>query len=108
MHRPRACSAASTCSEARHERRRTAGHAARRERGRLIDNGKLGAVVKNPGYRGISASFWRSLAKVGDAATLQVLGTPYCGKGEPSQIIRCGHASPACMFTGVDVFGGAQ
>jgi len=78
------------------------------ERGRLIENGKLGAVVKNPGYRGISASFWRSLAKVGDAATLQVLGTPYCGKGEPSQIIRCGHASPACVFTGVDVFGGAQ
>ena len=32
------------------------------ERGRLIENGKLGAVVKNPNYRGISANFWRSLA----------------------------------------------
>jgi predicted Zn-dependent protease len=77
------------------------------ERGRLIENGKLGAVVKNPNYRGISASFWRSLAKVGDASTFQVLGTPYCGKGEPSQIIRVGHASPACVFRNVDVFGGA-
>jgi len=76
------------------------------ERGRLIENGKLGAVVKNPNYRGISASFWRSLDLVGDAATRQVLGTPYCGKGEPSQIIRCGHASPACVFRNVDVFGG--
>jgi hypothetical protein len=37
---------------------------------------------------------------------VQVLGTPYCGKGEPSQVIRVGHASPACVFTGVDVFGG--
>ncbi len=76
------------------------------ERGRLIENGKLTAVVKNPNYRGISASFWRNLAAVGDAATVKVLGTPYCGKGEPSQVIRVGHASPACVFRGVDVFGG--
>jgi predicted Zn-dependent protease len=76
------------------------------ERGRLIENGKLGGVVKNPSYRGISASFWRSLAQVGNEDTLQVLGTPYCGKGEPSQVIRVGHAAPACVFTGVDVFGG--
>jgi predicted Zn-dependent protease len=76
------------------------------ERGRLIENGRLGAVVKNPNYRGVSASFWRSLAMVGDASTRSVLGTPYCGKGEPSQVIRVGHASPACVFRGVDVFGG--
>jgi len=76
------------------------------ERGRLIENGKLGAVVKNPNYRGISASFWRSLARVGNAETVQVLGSPHCGKGEPSQEIRVGHASPACVFTGVSVFGG--
>ena len=56
------------------------------ERGRLIENGKLGAVVKNPNYRGISANFWRSLARVGNGDTVQVLGTPYCGKGEPSQV----------------------
>jgi predicted Zn-dependent protease len=76
------------------------------ERGVLIEDGRLGGVVKNPNYRGVSASFWRSLAAVGDASTLEVLGTPYCGKGEPAQIIAVGHASPACVFTGVDVFGG--
>jgi len=76
------------------------------EWGRLIENGQLSTVVKNPNYRGISASFWRSLARVGDASTVEVLGTPYCGKGEPSQVIRVGHAAPACVFTGVDVFGG--
>jgi predicted Zn-dependent protease len=74
----------------------------------MIQHGRLTHVVKNPNYRGISASFWRSLARVGNADTQQVLGTPYCGKGEPSQIIRVGHASPACVFTGVDVFGGAE
>jgi predicted Zn-dependent protease len=78
------------------------------ERGRLIENGKAKHVVKNPNYRGISANFWRSLARVGNADTLEVLGTPYCGKGEPSQVIRVGHASPACVFADVDVFGGAQ
>ncbi|HEX6793238.1 MAG TPA: TldD/PmbA family protein [Casimicrobiaceae bacterium] len=76
------------------------------ERARTIENGKLGGVVKNPNYRGISAEFWRSLARVGNADTIRVLGTPYCGKGEPGQTIRVGHASPACVFTNVDVFGG--
>ena len=76
------------------------------EWGQLIENGRLTTVVKNPNYRGISANFWRSLARVGDGSTVQVLGTPYCGKGEPSQVIRVGHASPACVFTAVDVFGG--
>src|SRR4030095_2422103 len=76
------------------------------ERGRIIDKGTLKHVVRNPNYRGISASFWRSLARVGNGDTLRVLGTPFCGKGEPSQIIRVGHASPACAFRGVDVFGG--
>ena len=68
--------------------------------------GKLAEVVKNPCYRGVSSSFWRSLSMVGDASTFEVLGTPFCGKGEPNQIIRCGHASPACKFSRVDVFGG--
>ena len=76
-----------------------------RKQGRQ-ENGKLTTVVKNPNYRGISANFWRSLKQVGDASTVQVLGTPYCGKGEPSQVIRVGHASPACVFSGVDIFGG--
>ncbi|QEY62750.1 TldD/PmbA family protein [Metapseudomonas lalkuanensis] len=78
------------------------------EWGRVIENGELGAVVKNPNYRGVSAHFWRSLAAVGDASTVEVHGTPYCGKGEPNQVVRVGHASPACVFRQVEVFGGAQ
>lgn len=74
-----------------------------------IRNGELlREPVKNAGYRGISATFWRSLAGVGRADTVQVLGTPWCGKGEPNQVIRVGHATPACRFTHVDVFGGER
>ncbi|MEO8137075.1 MAG: TldD/PmbA family protein [Betaproteobacteria bacterium] len=78
------------------------------EWGQLIENGKLTRVVKNPNYRGISATFWRSLKMVGDPATFDMLGTPSCGKGEPNQAIRVGHASPACVFGDVQVFGGEE
>ncbi len=77
------------------------------ERGQRIEDGELRGVVKKPNYRGVSATFWRSLKMVGDADGVEVLGTPYCGKGEPNQVIRVGHASPACLFAAVDVFGGA-
>lgn len=76
------------------------------EWGQLIENGELKGVVKNPNYRGVSVPFWRSLAAVGDRSTYQVLGTPNCGKGEPNQVINVGHASPACVFREIDVFGG--
>ncbi len=78
------------------------------EWGRLIEDGKLTDVVKNPNYRGISATFWRSLKHVGDDSTYEILGTPNCGKGEPNQLIKTGHASPACVFADVDVFGGEK
>jgi predicted Zn-dependent protease len=76
------------------------------EWGQLIENGKLTTVVKKPNYRGISATFWRNLKMVGNLNTLEVLGSPYCGKGEPNQVIRVGHASPTCLFANVEVFGG--
>ena len=76
------------------------------EWGELIENGARRGVVKNPNYRGVSATFWRSLRAVGGSASFEVHGTLYCGKGEPNQAIHCGHAAPACLFSGVEVFGG--
>ena len=76
------------------------------EWGRRIVGGKLGEVVKSPSYRGVSANFWQSLAGVGRERA--ILGTPHCGKAEPNQAIRVGHATPHCLFRQVDVFGGAS
>ncbi len=76
------------------------------EYGKLIENGKLTRTVRNPNYRGISSSFWRSLKGVGNRASFEIYGTPNCGKGEPNQVIRVGHASPPCLFGNVEVFGG--
>jgi predicted Zn-dependent protease len=78
------------------------------EYARLIENGQLTKVLKNPNYRGVSVPFWQALQQVGNQAEWQVFGTPYCGKGEPNQIIRVGHAAPPCLFSGVEVFGGGQ
>ena len=78
------------------------------EWGELIEDGRRVGVVRNPNYRGVSATFWRSLRMVGNAETFEVHGTLYCGKGEPNQALHCGHAAPACVFSEVDIFGGAE
>lgn len=76
------------------------------ELGRIIEDGELKGLVRNPSYRGISANFWRKLAGAGEADSLEAWGTPSCGKGEPNQMIHVGHASPPCVFHDVEVFGG--
>ncbi len=78
------------------------------ERGQLIEDGRLTTVVRNPNYRGVSRTFWRNLKAVGNPSTYRVMGSPYCGKGEPNQLVFVGHASPACLFGDVDVFGANQ
>ena len=77
------------------------------EYGQLIENGKITKTVKNPNYRAVSTPFWNSLKKVGNEDTFGVYGTPYCGKGEPNQCVRVGHAAPICVFDNIDIFGGA-
>lgn len=78
------------------------------EYGQLIKNGELGEIVRNPNYRGVSSQFWRNLKAVGDASTYELHGVHTCGKGEPNQALYAGHASPACVFTDVSIFGGDE
>lgn len=78
------------------------------EYGQLIQDGELKEVVKNPSYRGVSSNFWNNLAGVGNRETAGYYGTPFCGKGEPNQAIRVGHASPACLFKNIEIFGGGR
>ena len=76
------------------------------EYGQLIEDGEITGTVRNPSYRGISATFWRNLRGVGNQASVVAMGTPTCGKGELNQSIGTGHASPPCLFSNVAVFGG--
>ena len=68
-----------------------------------IKRGKKGRLFKNPTYTGITYEFWRSCDAVGDERSFVMLGTPNCGKGEPSQTARVGHAVPGARFRNVQV-----
>ena len=70
------------------------------EWGQLIEDGKLTTVVKKPNYRGVSATFWRNLARVGNLDSYEVLGTPFCGQGRT----QSGHPGWACR-SGLRVLG---
>lgn len=78
------------------------------EYGKRIRNGKIMETIRNPNYRGITVPFWNSLKMLGNEDTVGVYGTPFCGKGEPNQLIRVGHSSPVCLFEKLEIFGGAK
>lgn len=66
-----------------------------------IRNGKLGALLKNATYTGITPRFWGSCDAVG--REWQVWGTPNCGKGEPGQTAHVGHGAAPARFRNVQV-----
>lgn len=76
------------------------------EYAKLIENGRLTKILKNPNYRGVTVPFWNSLVGTTKSNTIETYGSPYCGKGEPSQVIRVGHSSPYALFKNIEVFGG--
>lgn len=78
------------------------------EVGYRIEDGTLRGLVRNPGYRGETTAFWRSLAAVGGPEAVAMHGVANCGKGEPNQMVMVGHAAPPCLFRGVEVFGGGR
>ena len=68
-----------------------------------IKNGKLGDVVKNPTYTGITPKFWGSCDAIANKDYWQMWGTPNCGKGEPGQVAHVGHGAAPARFRNVQV-----
>ncbi len=73
------------------------------EIGREIRGGRLGGLVKNPTYTGITYEFWRSCDAIGDERSYRMMGTPHCGKGEPPQGAHVGHGVSGARFRDVQV-----
>ena len=72
------------------------------EIGKIIQDGEITELVKNPTYTGITYEFWRSC----DASAYddwKMLGTPGCGKGRPGQSMYVGHGSGTSRFNNVRV-----
>ena len=73
------------------------------EIGREIKDGKLGDLVKNPTYTGITPRFWGSCDAIGNRDRWVVWGTPNCGKGQPEQVAHTGHGAAPARFRNVQV-----
>jgi TldD protein len=73
------------------------------EVGYEIRDGKLGRMLKNCTYTGMTPQFWRSCDAVCNHDHWEVWGTPSCGKGQPSQIAHTGHGAAPARFRNVEV-----
>lgn len=70
-----------------------------------IKHGKLGRMLKNAIYTGITPEFWAKCDAVCDRDHWVVWGTPNCGKGQPMQTAHTGHGASPARFRGVEVRG---
>jgi len=73
------------------------------EIGYEIKNGKLGKMLKNCTYTGITPEFWNSCDAVCNDQYWFMWGTPNCGKGQPGQVAHTGHGAAPARFRNVQV-----
>jgi TldD protein len=68
-----------------------------------VKGGKLGQMLKNATYTGITPQFWGSCDAICRADHWHVWGTPNCGKGQPGQTAHTGHGAAPARFRNVQV-----
>ena len=68
-----------------------------------IKGGKLGRMLKNPSYSGITTDFWNSMDAICSRDQWVLWGTPNCGKGQPQQVMGTGHGAAPARFRDVQV-----
>ncbi len=68
-----------------------------------VKNGKLGAMVKNATYTGMTPKFWNSCDAVAGEKDWVLWGLTNCGKGQPSQVMHVGHGASPARFRKVQV-----
>jgi len=73
------------------------------EIGREVKNGKLGAMLKNCTYQGITPEFWNSCDAVCNGDYWTLWGVVNCGKGQPGQTAEMSHGAAPARFRKVNV-----
>jgi TldD protein len=68
-----------------------------------IRDGKLGRMLRNANYAGMTPEFWNSCDAVGGPGEWRMWGLINCGKGQPGQTMRVGHGAAPARFRGVQV-----
>ncbi len=69
-----------------------------------IKGGKLGRMLKNASYSGITTEFWNSMDAICSRDEWTLWGTPNCGKAQPMQTMGTGHGASPARFRKVKVF----
>ncbi|MDI6840323.1 MAG: TldD/PmbA family protein [bacterium] len=70
---------------------------------REIKDGKLGDVVKDVTYTGITPEFWSSCDAICSRDFWKMYGLMNCGKGEPGQTMMVGHGTAPARFRNVRI-----
>jgi TldD protein len=73
------------------------------EIGYEIKNGRIGRMLRNPTYMGITPQFWNNCDAICNQNHWTMWGTPNCGKGQPGQIAQTGHGASPARFRNVKV-----
>jgi TldD protein len=73
------------------------------EAGWEIKGGKVGRMLKNPSYSGITTEFWNSMDAICSRDQWTLWGTPNCGKGQPMQTMGTGHGAAPARFRNVKI-----
>jgi TldD protein len=68
-----------------------------------IKRGKLGRMLRDATYTGITPEFWGSLDAVAGRDSWQLYGLTNCGKGQPGQSAHVSHGAAPARFRKVQV-----
>jgi TldD protein len=68
-----------------------------------IRDGRLGRLLRDPSYAGVTPRFWAGLDAVCSAPAWSLHGLLNCGKGEPGQVMRVSHGAAPARFRDVEV-----
>lgn len=73
------------------------------EIGRVIKNGKIKGIVKNPNYQGNTPEFWGACDAICNQDHWDLWGVINCGKGQPGQTAEMSHGGAPTRFRGIEV-----
>jgi TldD protein len=68
-----------------------------------IVDGRIGRLLRDPVYAGVTPAFWGSLEAVCSADEWRLVSFTDCGKGEPGQLARVSHGCAPARFRDVSV-----
>jgi TldD protein len=68
-----------------------------------IKNGKLGRMLRDATYTGITPEFWGKLDAVAGRDAWRLYGITNCGKGQPGQVAHVSHGAAPARFRDVQV-----